>query len=650
MQNKILIFILILFNCVIKAQNAPYDEHAFEQIVKTEQRAHQGKLRNIETISAEVYPYDVKYYRCEWQLDPAVNYIKGAITTHFTPETEGFNEIKFDIVSALKVDSVFYHKNKVNFTQNTTNQLVITLPTISKNVLDSVTVHYQGTPPETGFGSFIKSAHNNQPIIWTLSEPFGASDWWPCKNGLTDKADSIDIIVTVPKGNKVGSNGLLVGETNSGNKVTYHWQHRYPIATYLIAIAVTNYASYSDFVPLGSKTLEVLNYVYPENLTTAKEQTKGIIPIIQLYDSLFEAYPFELEKYGHAQFGWGGGMEHQTMSFMYNFGHELMAHELAHQWFGDKITCGSWEDIWLNEGFATYLSGLTYEHMFNGQYWQQFKKSKIENATSQPGGSVMCTDTTNEDRIFSGRLTYNKGAMVLHQLRWVLGDAVFFKGIKSYLKDPQRAYSFAKTPQLKAHWEAAIGKNLDWYFKDWYAGEGFPSYQIKWFQLNNTLNINALQTQSIVTASFFKLPIQLKIKGDNRDTLLVFQHDFSGQNFTANIPFKITGIEFDPNLWLISANNTVTQSTFTPVNEAGDTPSVTVYPNPVSDILTVYFTEILEKADIKILDLTGKVLYNKPISGPKQHMQILVKDFPKGIYWLNIETNKGFMTKKFVII
>jgi len=210
-----------------------------------------------------------------------------------------------------------------------------------------------------------------------------------------------------------------------------------------VAIAVTNYAEYSDWLELeDGRKIEILNFVYPENLEKAKTETPVTAEMIALYNRLIGEYPFADEKYGHAQFGWGGGMEHQTMSFMYNFGFELVAHELAHQWFGDYITCGSWQDIWLNEGFATYLSGLVYENLLDGYWWPQFKKLNVERIVSQPGGSVYVKDTTNIETIFSGRLSYSKGAWILHMLRWTLGDEAFFEGMKSYFIIPSASMSW----------------------------------------------------------------------------------------------------------------------------------------------------------------------------------------------------------------
>ncbi|MBL0103769.1 MAG: hypothetical protein IPP51_08435 [Bacteroidetes bacterium] len=250
---------------------------------------------------------------------------------------------------------------------------------------------------------------------------------------------------------------MLSAVEQNGSTNTYQWKHRYPIAAYLVCLAVTDYAEYSHWVPYGSDLLEVQNYVYPEDSAFAVTQTNQIVPIMQLYDTLFGIYPFQNEKYGHAQFNWGGGMEHQTITFVSGFDFELIAHELAHHWFGDKVTCASWHDIWLNEGFATYLALLCYEHM-DPNYWLMSKQYYISSVTSSPDGSVYCPDTLDPNRIFDGRLSYFKGAMILNQLRWVIGDSAFFAGCNNYLTDVACAYGFATTDQFRQHMEAARTK------------------------------------------------------------------------------------------------------------------------------------------------------------------------------------------------
>jgi aminopeptidase N len=502
--------------------------------------------------------YDIKYHRCVWSVDPAVNYIKGAITTYFEAKNANIFDIGFDLTDIMNVDSVVQNGVSLSFT-HVNNLLDITLGTpMAPGTLDSLTVYYQGAPTSSGFGSFNLSTHASAPILWTLSEPYGAPDWWPCKHVLNDKVDSLDVICTVPTGNRVASNGLLIQEINDSLTSTYHWKTRYPIAAYLIAIGVTNYSVYSDYVPLSpTDSIQVLNYVYPENLASAQAQTPDIINVISLYDSLTITYPFAAEKYGHAQFNWGGGMEHQTMSYVVGFNHSLIAHECAHQWFGDRVTCGSWEDIWLNEGFATYFEGLTEERYFPST-WPAWKQSKVANICSQSNGSVLCTDTTNINRIFDGRLTYNKGAYLLHMLRWKLGDAHFFQALREYLNDPLLAYNYAKTPLLKAHLESVYGAPLTSFFTEWYNGQGYPSYDVIWNATGNSVFVRLLQTTSDPSVSFYEMPVPIVFSDGNKDTTVVLDHTFSGQTFSFTLGISPTIAKFDPDLWILANNNTVT--------------------------------------------------------------------------------------------
>ena len=545
--------------------------------------------------------YDVKYYRCFWQVDPTIKYISGNITTLFKPLQSDFDSLVFDLTDSLSVDSVIYHNQPLSWHHSNSLLSIFFVSYLPPNTLDSVSVYYQGIPPKNGFGTFVKSSHNGTPIIWTLSEPYGASVWWPCKNGLTDKADSLDIFIKVPLAYQAASNGILVSAVTAGNETVYHWKHKYPIATYLLCMGVTNYVKYSQQVPFGNDTLKVINYVYPEDSASAASQTGIIVSLIQLYDSLFGIYPFQNEKYGHAEFGGGGGMEHQTMTFVSDFGFELLAHELGHQWFGDKITCGSWTDIWLNEGFATYLSGLCYEHLAP-IYWMQFRKVRIKEIITQADGSVYCTDTTNVSRIFDSRLSYAKGAMILHQLRQIIGDSAFFASLYNYMNG-QLAYGFARTEDLKSYFESSCNRSLTWYFNDWFWGQGYPSYKINWGQTGNTVSFTISQTQSDPSVSFFDLPLELKLKNSIRDTLIRVPNTFSGQSFTVTIPFKADSLIFDPNWQIISGNNTING-----VYEHKKPVTCSIYPNPANNLITIITDKNTRFTDYKIYSSDGKLV------------------------------------------
>ena len=521
------------------------------------------KQRSVNTLTSN---YDISYHRLELKVDPAVRFIEGMVCTYFEPKTSDFNTMYFDFRNNMIVDSVKYGFITLSYSFNTSVSLQVNFPNnLVQNVLDSVKIYYHGVPINDGFGSFSTSTTScggtNNKIMWTLSEPYGAKTWWPCKETLNDKADSIDMIVTCPQPYRVGSNGILISEVgNSDTTTTYFWKHRYPIPAYLVAFAVSDYSVYYDKVPVPGSvndTIDVLNYVFPCSLSVAQNNTPNLIPVMQYFIETFGAYPYENEKYGHAQFGWGGGMEHATMTFLSSFGISLMSHELAHQWFGDKITCGSWQDIWLNEGFATYLDGLTCEQGIGYTSWNNWKITKINHVTGNNYGSTYVYDTSGISNIFNSRLVYSKGALILHMLRWVMGDTDFFQGMNNYINDPGLAYNYAITSNFKNHMEIVSGLDLDEFFNDWLYGEGWPNYDIKW-AIDNTcekLYININQTHSSGSGTFFEMPVPIKFFNSTKDTTIIFyQNSPQDTFFVAEIDFIPTNSQFDPDKWLCAKN------------------------------------------------------------------------------------------------
>ncbi len=594
------------------------------------------------------FQYDLKYHRLEFFFPNIDNqYIRGAITSYFIPTTSGFNQISFDLADNMTVDSVVFHQNKLTNFSLANDELTIELETtLTQNVSDSISVYYQGVPDANGFGSFEQATHNGAPIIWTLSEPYGAKDWWPCKQSLDDKIDSIDVFVTNPDSYKAASNGLLISETTNAGMKTAHWKHKHPIAAYLIAIAVTNYSSYSDFVTLTTgENVEVLNYVFPEDLSNAQLSTPNVLDVIQLYSDLFIPYPFADEKYGHAQFGWGGGMEHQTMSFMTNFSHHLMAHELAHQWFGDYVTCGSWHDIWLNEGFATYLDGMTHEHNLNddGVSFDDWKQDNINYIISQADGSVYCDDTTDVWRIFNGRLSYDKGAMVLHMLRKYVGDDAFFGGITNYLNDLGGGY--ARTSDLQSHLEATYGSSLQEFFNDWYYGEGFPTYDVYFSQnQNKVLTVTINQTQSHNSVDFFNMKVPVKFEGIDKDTLIWFDNNVNGEQFTVNLDFNVTAAQFDPHHDIISSGSTTLK-----IDTFDKAEKVFVLPNPAKDKITITFIERIIPDKVVIYNNLGKTIKQFPKENQSSYkFEFDISDLPAGMYYISFYEGGKSITRKFV--
>jgi aminopeptidase N len=629
---SLLFFFLTLSIC---AQKKEYYKDAYlSDLVKTEKKS--GLKKMLFQRNANTGNYDVKYHKLEWDVDPTQASISGTVTTHFIAE-ENMNTITFDMANNLTVSSVTQRGASLGFVTNADDELVITLPTTQQQgVLDSLKVNYSGNPVSTGFDSFEISTHNGTPVLWTLSEPYGAKGWWPCKQDLIDKIDSIDVFITHPSAYKGISNGLRISETVDGSSTTTHWKHRYKIPAYLIAIAVTDYSEYSHHVSNGD--FDIVNYVYPETLASAQTQTPITVDIMNLFGSLFEMYPFANEKYGHAQFGWGGGMEHTTVSFMGNFSRGLIAHELAHQWFGNKITCGSWEDIWLNEGFATYLNGLVIENLDGETDFISWKQGKNSSITSSTSGSVFCTDTSSVGRIFSSRLSYNKGSMLLHMLRYKLGDTDFFAALKNYLQDPNLAFGYAKTPELVQHLETVSGFNLTEFFNDWYYGEGYPSYQIDSNVGGNSVSITVNQTQSHNSVSFFEMPLTFKIEGTSgEEEIIRVEHTSNGQVFNHTAAFPIANVVFDPKSDIISRNNTSTLSTDTEVLET----AIKIFPNPVANLLHIQAPSEVVLEKIELYNTLGQLVFSKDRPTETTPLETL----PKGVYLLKVLTDRGVLTK-----
>lgn len=640
----ILLFFLFAAFKVSAQQPADYCKQV-KEIALAEQLNH-TRLEQTGNILTAASNIDVKYYRCEWEVDPAVRFINGKITVYFVV-TDPATSIALDLMSPLVVDSVKQRNVMLTKLQVNNTVQINFLSQLNTGVLDSVSIYYKGVPPNTGFGSFIQDQHAGIPVMWSLSEPYGARDWWPCKNGLDDKADSIDVIVTAPSQYKAASNGLLQSETliAGGTKKVTHWKHRYPIATYLVCFAVTNYTVFNNSVQLGSTTLPMQTYCYPENLASFQSGTQNVLDALQLYHNTFGDYPFIKEKYGHVQFGWGGGMEHQTSTFIINIGEALIAHELGHQWFGDKITCGSWADIWLNEGFATHLASFYNENKYPATKITN-RKNEIDYITSKPGGSVWVDDTTSVGRIFDSRLSYNKGSHLLYMLRWKLGDSAFFRALRSYQKDPNVIYNFARTADLKRHLEEESKQDLTQFFNDWYTGQGYPTYNVEWTQIGSSyVKVKMSQTTSHPSVSFFALPVALKFKNATTEKTIVLDNKTNGEVFFNNIGFVADTVLIDPDYWLITKNNTATKI----IDAVNGQNLVQVFPNPIQNQFYIFLRNFTASSvTINLYDAIGRLVYTKnaALINGSEYLEIPSKNLAAGEYNLQIKTTDGFKYAK----
>ena len=640
MRNIIVALLFFCFNAV----NAQDSISEICKIAASEMKSAERRL-NLE-VNSNTQNYDITYHKLEFNVDPAVYNIAGKITTTYTA-LANMNTLTFDLSNNLIVSSVKINNVSLAFTQNT-NELIITLPNTQLiGAQATVEVIYSGSPPQNGFFAFTSSTHgpSNTPVIYTLSEPFGARDWWPCKQDLNDKINTIDVYITAPSQYVSVSNGVEPeAPVINGNLKTTHFRHNYPIPAYLICMAVTNYTIINQTGGTTPNTFPIINYIYPESDNTSlRTQLLQTPLLLNLFGSLIENYPFANEKYGHAQFGWGGGMEHTTVSFMQNFSRGLIAHELAHQWFGDKITCGTWKDIWLNEGFATYLAALVVENFDGPAAFVTEKANMIGNITSSAGGALYLTDAEalSVNRIFDYRLSYNKGAMVLHMLRFKMGDAVFFQGLRNYLADSNLAFKYAITSDLKLHLEAVYGSSLNEFFNDWVYNQGYPIYNIT---VQNTAvgqaKITVSQTTSHSSVPFFEMPVPVRLLSANGQTQdVVVNNTVNGEQFNISVPFTVAGVQFDPTKNIISRMSTATleNANFNIDN------AIQIFPNPSATTISVSIPENIEIENAVIYSVLGQ-----KIMETKSQKTWDISSFSSGIHFLTIQTNKGTKQFKFV--
>lgn len=591
--------------------------------------------------------YDLVYSRMEFEVDPMQAFIEGEVTAYFEAKEE-LSEIVFDLKNNMNVLEINQRGSSLNYSQQEDN-LIIELPEVqAENVLDSLTISYSGAPQSAGFGYFQQDYHAGNEIIWTLSEPYGAKYWWPTKQDLSDKIDSIDVYLTFPKLNSNGqenigvSNGVEVTQETEGSFKTTHFRHRYPIPAYLVAIAVSNYSVYTEEVDNNGNPFEFINYIYPEDLTEVQSKTAQTPQMINFFAEKFGEYPFADEKYGHCQFGWGGGMEHTTISFMGSFGQELIAHELAHQWFGNKVTCAGWQNIWLNEGFANFMYGLITENFNDEGSFKSWRQSAVYSITSQPDGAVFVPEEEldNISRIFSSRLSYNKGAMVLHMLRRKLGDEDFFQATRNYLNHPDFAYGYADTEDLRGVLEEQSGLDLNQFFTDWIYGEGYPQYHLEWNQeTNGQVNLNLSQeTSKPQSVGFFEGEVPIRLIGNFGESMEVWINQTTPQqDFNIDAEFTVQEIQIDPEVEIISRNNTSIMDV-----EDFEESKIVIYPNPAQSIIHIETEGFI--GQIKIYNVQGRLMTATPFQS-----SIPIGHYASGLYFVKLKAANKTIIKKLIV-
>ena len=649
-----LVFFFFLFSVlsVCAQQYFPIDKH-FEKLKAFHpEYSWQSKF---------LFDYDVHFYGLDLSVFPDTTFLSGHVRIGATTLVDNLDTFAVELIPQMVVDSAFFNSTKLSSPQRDADNLLFFIPAVPvKGTSFSVVIYYHGTSPTGGFFSGVSTAYNptwRKHVTWTLSEPFAAKTWFPVKQDLKDKADSAWIFLTVDSNEMAGSEGLLTRVTNLENgKKRFEWKTRYPIDYYLLSYAVSDYRDFSFYAHPGpgqGDSLLVQNYIY--NSEAYLQQNRSAIQrtgrFIELFAGLFGPYPFSREKYGHCLTELRGGMEHQTMTTLGGFGFDLVAHELGHMWFGDNVTCADWSDIWVNEGFASYADYLANEYINGDSIAGIFMKKAQDNAMSQPGGSVFIPESQiyqgNEWRIFNGRLSYDKGAAIIHMLRHEIGDdSVFFRVLKTYQK--KFAGGVATGEDFKSVVNSVTGKDYSRFFDQWYYGEGYPVFDIDWYGKADTLHLFSTETTSTQNPTFFRVLQDYQIVfNEGPDTIISLWQTANLNHYQVYLPRKgkeIVAVHVDPFHWNLQKINKID---YVGVRDNKNPVAFTLGPVPARRFLWLQLLHSsLYPVRVEIIDIHGRKVLATDLTGTK--LKLDVSGLKHGLYVVRANAGGHLFLRKFV--
>ncbi len=494
-------------------------------------------------------------------------------------------------------------------------------------------------------------------VAYTMSEPSDARDWMPCYDEPWDKA-YCRISVRVPNGFTAASNGTLASKVNNGDgSTTFNWRENYPIATYLMCATAARYAVIQkDYIPSPGDTIPVQYYAYSGDSLQAVEgagcNIDSVISWMKFYTSLYGPYPFH--KYGMTgvQPFQYGGMEHQTITTMnlkYEFDRRDVAHELAHQWWGDMVTLGTWKDIWLNEGFATYSEAMQLQHQsqaaFEDEMLYYASQFFVEDSTQKryaiyapPPGYIF------------GLAEYYKAAWVLHMLRSIVGNTTYFDIMRQYRADYE--YGNAVTADFIAVVDYVTHSDMNWFFNEWIFQAGYPVYTHSYSQAGDSVSVtvNQIQSGSLV----YRMPMDIGIYSGGKLTVQSVNDASRSQTFKLPFQGKIDSVVLDPYHKILAR---FPGQNLTGVSEAKETPGayslLQNYPNPFNGRTeVVYNLASPGQVSVELYDVLGRKVETLAHGFQAQGVHRIAvdgNDLASGIYFCRVITPYRHMVTKLVL-
>lgn len=510
---------------------------------------------NSDYIIPNQYNVDILHYDLDIDLYPKDKILKGTAQITGLILQPHLNIIDLNFYDNLNITSIKLNQQDCKFENKNTRLSIYS----NKDLSDTfkLFIQYEGRPKKAGLSGFVFGEINGRSVVYNLNEPSYASTWFPCNDFPSDKA-MLDIKITNDTSQVSVSNGILVSKVINRDRKTYHWKTLYPISTYLICLYSSDYVELEDFyISTSNDTMPIKYFVFPEHVENAKVDFSSTSKIISLFAKIFGEYPFIKEKYGIAEFLWQiGAMEHQTITGIgsnfisgKNYFEDVFIHELAHHWWGNAVGPSSWEDIWLNEGFATYSEALYEEALFGKT---ALKKKMQNNFADEYSGTVY-----NPGKNLFSSTVYDKGAWILHMLRWEIGDSIFFNVLRQYFETFK--YKNASSYDFIALCEKASNRSLEKFFDQWlFNGTENINLDYKWIikSVDNKfkLILDLVQKQEEYDHFDFKLEVMFEYDDEKSFSKIVYVNNRE-MRFEFVLDNRPNQVILDPNNWLLANIN-----------------------------------------------------------------------------------------------
>jgi aminopeptidase N len=672
MFRKLVSAAIFLLIAVPAVAQSPFEEIHGDVLRKMEVMRARSASASRPLLAPQPTPnqllYDALQYTLDIAINPTTRLLDGRVVAAIVPAAGVLYALDLDLDDVFTITSIREVGGDPLGWSRSLGIVTVSVPAgVALGDTIRIEILYSGYPATATDPGLFFSSYGGSPLIYSLSEPWSARGWWPCKDYPDDKA-LFDIYFSVPATLTAASNGTYLGYTEETRWASpyrrYHWHESYPMSTYLASIAASNYTILNDnFVYAPGDTMPVRHYVYPALAAKAQTDFNITVPALSFFSQIFCLYPFITEKYGKALCSIGGGMEHQTLT---SYGSSLVrgdhyydwifVHELAHQWVGDMITCRNWVHIWLNEGFASYAEALWFEHLQGPSKLKSYMEGKDRPYSWQ--GPILRDPGSTDPWYYFDNVVYNKAAWVLHMLRHVTGDSTFFHILKDWCADPRYRFAAAETNDFRAICEARYGSSLGWFFNEWLTRTDRLTYQ--WshtaYELNGGVNLTIAVDQ--VQDSLYTMPIDFRVTttGGVLDTVFWTAERHEEFHLSFSLGTTVTDVAFDPGHWILCDKSEVT-------TEARVLPTAAFldqnFPNPFNPQTAIRFglgepSHVL----LQVFDVKG-ALVKTLVSGVRPAGRYSINwdgtnerggPLPSGIYFCRLTTASIDTSRKMILL